>query len=103
MQVQGLLLDEHARWKFWRFDVSTTLGERARQVEYALDADGLDKSVRCCKALSSSQQTSPVCVNYALPWACSILNKVCDDWGLKYLKTWPNAMKPSWRDRSGEG
>ncbi len=46
-QVQGLLLDEHAQWKFWRFDVSATLGDSPRQVEYALDADGLSKSDRC--------------------------------------------------------
>lgn len=51
-QVQGLLLDEHAGWKFWRFDMSTSLGDSPRRVEYALDAEGLDKTARCCHTFS---------------------------------------------------
>ncbi|BDA46401.1 Uncharacterized protein YGR266W [Coccomyxa sp. Obi] len=55
-QVQGLLLGEHARWKFWRFDVSTSLSDSPRRVEYALDAEGLDKTARYPVALPSKDQ-----------------------------------------------
>lgn len=41
------MLDEHAGWKFWRFDLAATLGDAPRQIEYAIDADGLDKAARC--------------------------------------------------------
>ncbi len=56
-QVQGLLLDEHARWKFWRFDMSTSLGDSPRRVEYALDAEGLDKTARCSHLLAETSIT----------------------------------------------
>ena len=45
-QRQGLLLDEHAGWKFWRFDLEALLGDSARVLEYSIEAEQMDKSTR---------------------------------------------------------
>ena len=44
--IQGLILDELAGWKFWRFNLEANLGNDARHLEYSIDADRIDKSAR---------------------------------------------------------
>lgn len=44
--MQGLLLDEFEGWKFWRFNIEARLGDKARCLEYSVNADQMDKSAR---------------------------------------------------------
>ena len=44
--MQGLLLDEFAGWKFWRFNIEARLGDETRCLEYSVNADQMDKCAR---------------------------------------------------------
>ena len=47
-----MLLDEHAGWKFWRFDLEAMLSDDARILEYSIEADHMEKSTRYVSDLS---------------------------------------------------
>jgi hypothetical protein len=54
-----MLLDEHEGWKFWRFDMRATLGDKGRVLKYHLDAEGVDKTHWCALNRAGPEPESP--------------------------------------------